>query len=117
MAIDWYSNRLAFNRDNGTNYATRKEFLSGVYKKYPTTLKSGDAIKISMTSFLRAMVQEGIPRLPKGHRFPSLAQSAILELDTTYMYRWQIAEKTGLTTSHVWILLKRFNKKWKKLKN
>ena len=117
MAIDWYANRIAYNRDNGTNYKTRYEFIAGVYKKYPTSLKSGDAIKISSASFLRAMVQEGIPRLPKGHRFPSPAQLAVLEMDTAGMYRWQVALQAKITPQHAWLLLTRFNKKWKKLKN
>lgn len=117
MAIDWDANRLAYNRDHGTNYKTRYEFIAGVYKKHPTSLKSSNAIKISSASFLRAVVQEGIPRLPKGHRFPSQAQLAVMEMDTDGMYRWQVALQAKITMQHAWLLLTRFKKQWKKLKN
>jgi len=117
VAIDWDLNRIVFNRTHGTNYKTRHEFIAGVYKKYPTSLKSGDAIKISSASFLRAMIAEGIPRLPKGHRFPSPAQLAVLEMDTAGMYRWQVALQAKITMQHAWLLLTRFKKQWKKLRN
>ncbi|MDO9463721.1 MAG: hypothetical protein Q7J67_00225 [bacterium] len=69
------------------------------------------------TSFHRAMVDEGIPRLPKGHRFPSWAQLAVLEMDTADMYRWQVALQAKITPQFAWLLLTRFNKKWKKPRN
>jgi len=117
LSIDWDLNRKVWNKDHHTNYKTRYEFIAGVYKKHPTSLKSGDAIKISSTSFLRAMIEEDIPRLPKGHRFPSQAQKTVLEMDTADMYRWQVALQAKITMQHAWILLTRFNKKWKKLRN
>jgi len=117
MAIDWDGNRKAYNRDYKTNYTTHYDFILGVYTNHKTIQKCGNALCIAHTSFHREMIRLGIPRGGKGHRFPSPAQEKVLAMDTTNMYRWQVASEAGITTAHAWLLLKRANKQYKKLRN
>ena len=115
--IAWTETRIRWNKDHRTNYSTRKEFLIELYKKYPSVHRIAQKIYINANSILKAMVADDIKRLPKGHRFPSSAMELIIELDTRKMTRREIAEKTGLSSQYIWVLLKRFKKSWKKLKN
>jgi len=117
MAIDWDLNRKMWNKENKTNYATKHDFVAAIYKEYKTCQKCGEALCVAHTSFHRVMVATGIPRGVKGHRFPSPAQEKVLAMDTKDMYRWQIALEAGITTAHAWLLLKRANKQYKRLRN
>jgi hypothetical protein len=115
--IDWDLNRRTWNKDHKTDYKTRRELLIALYAEHKTYKKVGEVLCVAGMSVLRAIHEEGIQMLPRGHRFPSLKQQAVLALDTTNMYRWQIAERVGITPQHAWILLTRFKKKWKRLRN
>jgi hypothetical protein len=115
--IDWDLNRRTWNKDHKTNYKTRRDLLVALYAEYKTYKKVGAALYMSPLSILKVMKKERIQALPKGHRFPSLKQQAVLALDTTNMCRREIAEQVGITPQYAWVLLTRFGKKWKKLEN
>ncbi|MDO9463719.1 MAG: hypothetical protein Q7J67_00215 [bacterium] len=92
MSIDWDANRIAYNRDNGTKYKSRWMLLKQLYNKHTSLYRASKAICISHKAFARAIRDENKLRaakgklqlklLPKGHRFPSLAQKKVLNMDT-----------------------------------
>jgi len=78
--IDWEGTIKAYNRDNKTNFIARKEFLSVLYKKYPSTFKMEKIIYVSHSAIWRAMKKDGIEILPKGHRLHSLEKESLWQI-------------------------------------
>ncbi len=115
--IDWNASRIAWNRDHKTNYKTRKEFLSALYDEFRACGKAAKAICVSHSSVSQAMKEDGTKLLPKGWRLPTPRQKLIIDLDTKNLTKKEIVEITGLDGNYCWVLLKKFKKTWKKLKN
>lgn len=115
--IDWEGTRLAYNRDNGTSYKTRKEFLTELYKKMPSTHKITNVIYVSAMAILKALRRDGIKIGERGHRYPSPGVKKILAIDTKNKTRAEIAKITGLTNQYCWILLRDLKLPWRKRHN
>ncbi|MDO9463717.1 MAG: hypothetical protein Q7J67_00205, partial [bacterium] len=107
MTIDWDGTRLAYNRDHKTNYKTRWMFLKQLYKKYKSLVAIQDIIYISASSIGKAMDEERLPKLPKGHQFPSANTQKIIDMDTRNKNRKEIAAEAGFTTLYRWMLQKK----------
>jgi len=112
--IDWEGTRLAYNRDYKTNYKTRKEFLEALYSKM-SSHKISQIIYISAPLILKALKDDGIKILPKGHRQPSKAIKAILAINTKNKTRTEIAKEVGITKQYCWYLINKLNLSYKKL--
>ena len=112
--IDWEGTIRAYNRDNKTNFTTRKEFLSILYEKHPSTFKIEKIIYVSHTAIWQAMKKDGIELLPKGHRLYSLLVKKIFDLNTEGMTVKEISKATGLMTRYCYIILNRFELPWKR---
>jgi len=115
--IDWEGTRIAFNLNNGTHYRTDYEFLESLYKKYKSTPKMGEIIYVSHSAIYHKMIDLGIELLPKGFRFPSEKQKILLSLNTEKMTRKEIQDKIGASKHYTLFMLRKFEKKWIKLKN
>ncbi len=116
MSIDWNATRIAWNRDYGTDFVTRKEFLNVLYDKDKSATKIGKSLHISNHVILNAMREDGLKILPKGHRFPTSAQKLMLSLNTKDMTLKEIQAATGFTKNRCWLLLKRLNLSWKRVR-
>lgn len=115
--VDWEATINAYNRDNKTDFKTRKEFLEALYAKYQVILKIERVIFINHATIVHAMIAEGIPRLPKGNRWPSSAMKKIYKLDTKTMTCKEIAKAAEIQCSHCYRLLHRAELPFKGLKS
>ena len=116
MSIDWNAIRIAWNRDYGTNFTTRKRFLKALYDKDKSATKIGKKICTSNRVILNAMREDGLKVLPKGHHFPTPAQKLMLSLNIKNMTVKEIKAATGFTGSHCWQLLKKLDLSWKRVR-
>ena len=114
--IDWNLIRKNWNEDYKTEFQNRKEFLGSLYKEYQSCPKIAKMLIVSSPAVRIALQKEGIELLDKGHRFPSSKQKVILDMDTSEMTISEIVKTTKLTSQYVWLLLRKFKKKYKKMR-
>ena len=114
--IDWELIRTNWNKDYGTKFQNRKEFLGSFYKEYKSCSKIAKMLIVSPSSVNKALKKDGTKLLNKGHHFPSSKQKVILDMDTSGMTISEIVKTTKLTSQYVWLLLRKFKKKYKKMR-
>ena len=112
MNLDWDGIVAAYNRDNKTDFKSRKALLSFLYKT-KSSFKSGAQLYVSHKSVLKAMHEDEIQVLSKGHRFPTAMQKKLLALETKNMTTKEIHAVTGISKNYCWILLKKLDLPWK----
>jgi len=106
MAVDWASTILAYNRDYGTDFKSRKSLLSYLYAELKAFHKIATKLCLGVSTVGNAVRDDMIPSLPKGHRFPSPATKKILDLENTKeMTIKQMHEATGVAEAYIWTIL------------